>query len=310
MKFKGMKKDNFLIFRIFLFLNVIVFLIVYNLFTNEVYITSMLYEQEANKTLGLSKNNSSINACILVLCQENDIKNLIYLVKQFEFYFNKHHHYPYIFFNNKPFTVKFKHEINKHTSSLIEFAQIKDEHWRVPQWIDRKRLIKSLWKIGFSIGYRHMCRFYSGFFYKHELTLKYDYFMRLDDDSKFYDYIDRDPFLRLTSNRTRYGFAISTNDREYTMPTLWSTIRMWANKTNVKLNRSNNGIRFVSNDYGQTLDLVSLCMFYNNFELASFDLFRSQDYEDYFEFLDRAGGFYYERWVQFISIFIYFFSCR
>ena len=193
-----MRNGHFLIFRIFLFINLIVFLIVYNLFSNDVYITSMLYESKAIKTI--INRNSSINACILVLCQESDIHNVIHLVQQFEFNFNKHYNYPYIFFNNNPFTLKFKHEINKYTSSLIEFAQIDDEHWRLPEWIDHMRLLKSLWHIGFSIGYRRMCRFYSGFFHKHKLTLKYDYFMRLDDDSKFNDYVVRDPFLKLQKN--------------------------------------------------------------------------------------------------------------
>ena len=34
----------------------------------------------------------------------------------------------------------------------------------------------------------------------------------------------------------------------------------------------------------------------NNFEVASFALFRSPLYASYFEALDRSGGFYYERW--------------
>lgn len=258
----------------------------------------MLYESKAIKTI--INRNSSINACILVLCQESDIHNVIHLVQQFEFNFNKHYNYPYIFFNNNPFTLKFKHEINKYTSSLIEFAQIDNEHWRLPEWIDHMRLLKSLWHIGFSIGYRRMCRFYSGFFHKHKLTLKYDYFMRLDDDSKFNDYIERDPFIRLASKRIKYGFAISTNDREYTMPSLWTSVLKWANTSNIDLNRSNNSIRFVSNDQGRTLDPV-LCMFYNNFEMASFELFRSREYEKYFEYLDKTGGFFYERWVKYLN---------
>lgn len=36
--------------------------------------------------------------------------------------------------------------------------------------------------------------------------------------------------------------------------------------------------------------------FWSNFELADFSFFRSKKYQDYFEYLDRAGGFFYERW--------------
>jgi len=36
--------------------------------------------------------------------------------------------------------------------------------------------------------------------------------------------------------------------------------------------------------------------FWSNFELADFSFFRSRQYMDYFEHLDNAGGFFYERW--------------
>lgn len=34
----------------------------------------------------------------------------------------------------------------------------------------------------------------------------------------------------------------------------------------------------------------------SNFEIADLDFLRSEPYEKYFEHLDRAGGFSYERW--------------
>lgn len=35
---------------------------------------------------------------------------------------------------------------------------------------------------------------------------------------------------------------------------------------------------------------------WSNFEIGDLDFFRSPEYLAYFEHLDRAGGFYYERW--------------
>ena len=35
---------------------------------------------------------------------------------------------------------------------------------------------------------------------------------------------------------------------------------------------------------------------WSNFEIADMSFWRSQAYEDYFNHLDRAGGFFYERW--------------
>jgi alpha 1,2-mannosyltransferase len=36
--------------------------------------------------------------------------------------------------------------------------------------------------------------------------------------------------------------------------------------------------------------------FWSNFEIGDLNWFRSQEYNDYFEFLDKRGGFFYERW--------------
>jgi len=42
-------------------------------------------------------------------------------------------------------------------------------------------------------------------------------------------------------------------------------------------------------------DAWSLCHFWSNFEIADMDFFRSRAYQQYFEYLDKTGGFYYER---------------
>lgn len=38
------------------------------------------------------------------------------------------------------------------------------------------------------------------------------------------------------------------------------------------------------------------CHFWSNFEIGSLDFFRSERYLKYFDFLDKQGGFFYERW--------------
>ena len=41
---------------------------------------------------------------------------------------------------------------------------------------------------------------------------------------------------------------------------------------------------------------INGCHFWSNFEIASFEFYQSKLYEDYMETLEKAGGFYYERW--------------
>ena len=42
-------------------------------------------------------------------------------------------------------------------------------------------------------------------------------------------------------------------------------------------------------------NLWNLCHFFNNFEIADMDFYRSKAYRKLFEYLDNDGGFYYER---------------
>ena len=39
----------------------------------------------------------------------------------------------------------------------------------------------------------------------------------------------------------------------------------------------------------------NMCHFWSNFEIARLDFFRSKEYNDFFEMMDRSGGFWMER---------------
>lgn len=69
-----------------------------------------------------------------------------------------------------------------------------------------------------------------------------------------------------------------------------------------------NAMDFLSNDEGRSYSLCHCkckCIFlathdpepflvWSNFEIADMDLWRSEAYTKYFEYLDASGGFYYE----------------
>ena len=98
----------------------------------------------------------------------------------------------------------------------------------------------------------------------------------------------RESFLkRPTSNSPKQLY-----EYEPTVQTLWQTVKEFI-ATYPQHLAPNNNMDFVSNDGGGG---YSLCHFWSNFELGSLNFFRSQAYSDYFDTLDRAGGFYYERW--------------
>ena len=67
----------------------------------------------------------------------------------------------------------------------IIYKKYFQEYWDVPEWIDESNLNECIRKIGFTLDYRRLCRFMPGFIFRHELTLKYDCFMKIDSDSLF-----------------------------------------------------------------------------------------------------------------------------
>ena len=46
----------------------------------------------------------------------------------------------------------------------------------------------------------------------------------------------------------------------------------------------------------------NMCHFWSNFEIARLDFFRSKEYSDFFEMMDRSGGFWMERVSNYVCV--------
>jgi len=57
----------------------------------------------------------------------------------------------------------------------------------------------------FSLGYRHMCRFYAGDVFNYDFFSNVKYFMRMDCDSYFTNNLIIDPFKVMQDNSYIYG---------------------------------------------------------------------------------------------------------
>jgi len=239
------------------------------------------------------------NAAIVMLARNGDLSGVISSMKQQEDRFNKKFNYPYVFLNEEPFSAEFKKRVTALTDAPIEFGLIPKEEWFQPQWIDeakateaRKDMEKNNVIYGGSVPYRNMCRYNSGFFYRHELLKKYKYYWRVEPDVKFFCDLDYDPFLVMQDEKKVYGFTISLYEYEATIPTLWSAVKEFI-KEYPDLVSPENAMAFISDDGGES---YNRCHFWSNFEIGDLDLWRSEPYMKFFEFLDSKGGFYYERW--------------
>ncbi|VVT53955.1 uncharacterized protein SAPINGB_P003834 [Magnusiomyces paraingens] len=260
-----------------------------------------------------TKNRTQIgneNATFYILVRNSELQETLKIMREIEDRFNKQYRYPWTFLNDVPFTEEFKRLTTGIASGKTEYGLIPTNFWSIPDFIDenvfeearndyeRRGVI-----YGGSISYRHMCRFNSGFFFRHELMLKYEWYWRVEPGTRFYCDQNYDPFTFMRENNKTYGFVISIPEYEDTIPTLWDTAEEFFN-ANKNFLASNNAAQFILDKstvrpddyYVQSKSKYNLCHFWSNFEIGNLNFFRSELYLKYFDFLDKRGGFFYERW--------------
>ncbi|KAG9584891.1 glycosyl transferase, partial [Aureobasidium melanogenum] len=141
----------------------------------------------------LETNQPRANAAFVVLARNKELEGVIQSLKSVERHFNRWFHYPYVFLNDGDFNSTFKDEVRKHVSANVEFGKIDSTMWGFPDWVDHNVAKEGIRKQGDAAimyggmeSYHHMCRFYSGFFYKHELLQKYDWYWRVEPEIKYF----------------------------------------------------------------------------------------------------------------------------
>ena len=96
----------------------------------------------------------------------------------------------------------------------------------------------------------------------------------------------------MRDNKMKYGFNMNILDDARSFPSLWSRTRSFMN-SHPELVHPEADLDWLldphnSGDYNN-------CQFFSNFEVGDLNFFRGKANEKYFEWLDRGGGFYYER---------------
>ncbi|KXS10264.1 glycosyltransferase family 15 protein, partial [Gonapodya prolifera JEL478] len=245
-------------------------------------------------------------ACFVILLKNLDLWSWKATMRQLEDRFNRNYGYPYVFLNNEEFDQTFMSHVRNLTNATVHFGRVPAEHWSIPDFIDRNKAQQSWERMkaenviyGGSESYRHMCRFESGFFYRHPLLQDFDYYWRVEPDVEFFCDVHEDPFARMARSGAKYGFTISLKEYTSTIPTLWNTTKGFIEHHNTQfpndtIPQSTQMRRFLSP--GGLLDEYSLCHFWSNFEIGDLRWFRSEEYGRWFDWVDKAGGFFYERW--------------
>lgn len=240
-----------------------------------------------------------LKATFVSLARNQDLWLLVGLIRHVQDRFNSKFNYDWVFLNDEEFSDEFKEVTSSLVSGNTKYGLIPKLQWSFPEWIDVEKAAKVREEMrekkiiyGDLILYRHMCRYELGFFWRHDLMMDYDWYWRVEPDIKIYCDIDYDIFKFMEDNDKAYGFTISLPEYKETITTLWDETKKFI-KAHPEFVPKDNMMDWVSDDGGS---LYNGCHFWLNFEVASLKFWRSEAYTKYFEHLDQAGGFFYERW--------------
>ncbi|GAA6012444.1 hypothetical protein JCM10207_007089 [Rhodosporidiobolus poonsookiae] len=257
-------------------------------------------EMQGNATV--VEEDEKVAAAFVVLVRESDLYEILPSIQQMEDRFNKKYHYPWIFLNDGDFSDHFKKATSSIASGETKYGKIaEDPDWPkdMPPGINKTEAMLKINAMGQkpipyggSVPYRKMCRYQSGYFWRHPLLDGLEYYWRVEPSVKFFCDVDYDPFLLMKKKGRKYGFTVSLYEYRDTITTLWDTTKEFID-ANPDYLASPNLMDWISNDGGKS---YNLCHFWSNFEIASLDLWRSEAYRAYFDYLDQSGGFFYERW--------------
>ena len=240
-----------------------------------------------------------MNATFVTLARNSDVWEISRSIRQVEDRFNHQFNYDWVFLNDVDFDDTFKAITTSLVSGKTRYGKIPKEHWSFPDWIDQEKAasVREEMKAkkiiyGDSVSYRHMCRYESGFFFRHPIMLEYEWYWRVEPSIELFCDIKYDTFRYMAEHNKKYSFVLSLLEYIDTIPTLWDSTKKYINAHPEHM-AEGNAMAFLSDDGGDT---YNKCHFWSNFEIGYLNWLRSQQYMDYFEHLDKEGGFFYERW--------------
>jgi len=241
------------------------------------------------------------NAVIVMVVAPSRLAQALVSIRNIEDRFNRRLKYPYVILTEATITDELWDKLDYITEGRGIFAGLPEDMWGPPPYLDQAKIYEAERTLGFTLGYRSMCRFFAGFFWKHPATAKYDWIWRLDSDIEFHCDVPYDPIARVRDAGAKYGFVQISNDAGWVQPSLAGNVSTFMSSHGHLISKNANH-RYSWKDANKALSGTAdtsdatMLAFYNNWEISHRSLWTSDLYTAFFEHLDRAGGFFYERW--------------
>jgi alpha 1,2-mannosyltransferase len=214
-----------------------------------------------------------MNATFVTLARNFDVWEVAKSIRRIEDRFNHKFKYDWVFLNDENFSDEFKEVTTALVSGNTKYGKIPTEHWSFPEFIDQEKAAKTREDMkekkviyGDSTSYRHMCRYESGFFFRHPLMLDYDWYWRVEPGIELHCDIDYDTFRFMADNKKKYSFVISLYEYIETIPTLWEVTKKFI-KTFPEHIADGNSLEFISDDNGESYNKCHFVSFPANAKL-------------------------------------------
>lgn len=234
--------------------------------------------------------------CIIYLLRasDEDVQLFIQSIKSLEINFLPNNPVDILCFHENDL-YEYINLINKSVDILIKFHEISFEvpsynkHLNIPNFFPHPTHGNGPieWgHPGFPMGYRHMCRFYSGEVFNLPILKDYEYYMRMDNDSFILKNVNYNVFDYMKNNNKFYAYIAPAVqfDNPKVSEGLWEYSQQWYinNKENCILQ--------------PIVDIPKYKMYYTNFEICHLNWFKNSLYLEYYKYIDKLGGIYTNRW--------------
>lgn len=147
----------------------------------------------------------------------------------------------------------------------------------------------------------------------------------MEPEIKYFCDITYDPFLAMIENNKTYAFTIAVKELRETVPNIFRYASAYKRLNNItsqglwemfveprdKPKKPEDDPNYVPplpeeimrnpgalpeiDPEAMEGESYNMCHYWSNFEIARLSWFRSKEYEDFFEMMDRSGGFWMER---------------
>ncbi|CDH54750.1 alpha--mannosyltransferase [Lichtheimia corymbifera JMRC:FSU:9682] len=255
---------------------------------------------------------SMYKAAFMTLIQGDSVDDfglLLRTVRDLEDSFNHAHGYPFVIFSVDPLSTRAKELVASLTSGTVHFETLHGQQQfygygpetQLGKAVKARHQLKDQVDEGDSKTFRFNARFMAGTLYQHPALKELDYIWRFQPGTHYpcpifeEEQATKDPFYYMYKHQKKLSFSLTVREPIQAAPTLFQTVTDYINKhpaIQSRLTQRDSLWPLVaSKEDGQ----YTQCEFSSSFQIADLSFFRSDQYQSFFDHIDKANGIFYER---------------